>query len=359
MARKGGKDRGLVYKNNAWWVRLYANSQERWYRCDNKSQAKALYGRLKAEHREEKYFPKDKRYPFVAIARDYEAVVDATRHGRAGDDRARVQKWIDVFGSQNAKTIKPDQVERALMGLRTSGHKPATVHRYFTVVKAILNRIPELKVVRAQICKHVRIPKYHNEIVRYLSDEQEMLLLHTLPDKYRPITILALNTGLRQSELLRLKWSDVDWQTGILNISRTKDIKAHRVPMNSTVQQLLATLEFQGKPDGNDSLFQFPDRALRRAFNKTITKIGISPFRFHDLRHTFASRLAMRGENDRTIMALGGWKSPAMLSRYAHLSPAHLWRAVEGLAQNETGSKTGIDVARRVGEKIEVLGKIW
>ncbi|ULA70025.1 MAG: hypothetical protein LZF62_480223 [Nitrospira sp.] len=60
----------------------------------------------------------------------------------------------------------------------------------------------------------------------------------------------------------------------------------------------------------------------------------------YDLRHTFASRLAMRGANDRTLMALGGWKSPAMLSRYAHLSPAHLWQAVEGLTQSSTVTKT-------------------
>ena len=76
-------------------------------------------------------------------------------------------------------------------------------------------------------------------------------------------------------------------------------------------------------------------------FAKAVRATGLDPFRFHDLRHTFASRLAMNGANDRTLMALGGWKSPRMLDRYAHLSPAHLWQAIEGLVQSRIGSKTG------------------
>jgi integrase len=95
---------------------------------------------------------------------------------------------------------------------------------------------------------------------------------------------------------------------------------------------------------------------MRRVFERAVKKAGLQPFRFHDLRHTFASRLAMQGENDRTIMALGGWKSPAMLSRYAHLSPANLWKAVEGLAKQQTGSKTGseaVQLRQGISEGVE------
>ena len=71
-----------------------------------------------------------------------------------------------------------------------------------------------------------------------------------------------------------------------------------------------------------------------------VLRAKLSPFRFHDFRHTFASRLAMNGANDRTIMTLGGWKSPRMLDRYSHLSPTHLWQALEGLAGKSTDPKT-------------------
>jgi integrase len=246
-----------------------------------------------------------------------------------------------VFKDQDAKTIIPQQVERALFGLKAHHYKPGTIHRYLTVLKAILNRVAELKLVRAEICQRVRLPKYNNEIVRYLSNDQEDSLLTALPLEQQIIVKVALNTGLRQGELLRLTWADLDWQTGILTVSRTKAGKSKRVPMNSVVQDLLSRLKTVSPSTVDDRLFPMKARAVRRGFEKAVKRAGLYPFRFHDLRHTFASRLAMQGENDRTIMALGGWRSPAMLSRYAHLSPSHLWKAVEGLAGNGTGSKTG------------------
>jgi len=103
--------------------------------------------------------------------------------------------------------------------------------------------------------------------------------------------------------------------------------------MNSTVQGILTDVKAKTNPVHTDRIFSHDDRYLRRAFDRAVKVSGLTPFRFHDLRHTFASRLAMQGANDRTIMALGGWKSPRMLDRYAHLSPAHLWQAVEGLTQ--------------------------
>ena len=113
--------------------------------------------------------------------------------------------------------------------------------------------------------------------------------------------------------------------------------------MNSTVVGLLTSLKSTGPAEPQERVFPFPARYVRRAFERAVKAAGLVPFRFHDLRHTFASRLAMRGANDRTLMALGGWKSPAMLARYAHLSPAHLWKAVEGLTQVGTVTKTVTD----------------
>src|SRR5262249_43082598 len=106
-----------------------------------------------------------------------------------------------------------------------------------------------------------------------------------------------------------------------------------------------------------DRIFPYDDRYLRRAFDKAVKDSCLTPFRFHDLRHTFASRLAMQGANDRTIMALGGWKSPRMLDRYAHLSPAHLWQAVEALTHVGTVTKTVTDPQPGQPNTVEVIEK--
>jgi integrase-like protein len=110
--------------------------------------------------------------------------------------------------------------------------------------------------------------------------------------------------------------------------------------MNSTVVGLLSNLKASSQSTLTEQVFPFDARYVRRVFEQAVTAAGLAPFRFHDCRHTFASRLAMQGANDRTLMALGGWKSPAMLGRYAYLSPTHLWKAVEGLTEVGTVTET-------------------
>jgi integrase len=126
-------------------------------------------------------------------------------------------------------------------------------------------------------------------------------------------------------------------------VQETKAGDKRRMPMNSTVLTVLTSLRDRCATQPTDQVFPYGARYLRRAFERAIKAAGLVPFRFHDLRHTFASRLAMQGANDRTLMALGGWKSPAMLSRYAHLSPAHLFHAVEGLTRMGTAPKTATE----------------
>jgi integrase len=341
MARLAGKDRGITQRKGreGWWVRLYMDGRERWFRCDTKSQAKALYGRLKGEQREGKYFEKTKAVPFREIAQEYLLVLDARRK-RKGDDHARMSRWILAFGDQDAATITARQIESVLTALQGQGRKPATLMRHLTVLKATFNRAKRLGLLRDNPATLVKTAKPNNVLVRYLTPDQEAALLKHLPPRYHAIVITAMHTGLRQGELLRLAWADVDWNMGVLTVNETKAGEGKRLPMNSTVVGLLSTLKQTYAPSPLHRVFPHDGRYLRRAFARAVKAAGLAPFRFHDLRHTFASRLAMRGANDRTLMALGGWKSPAMLSRYAHLSPTHLWEAVEGLTQAGTVTKT-------------------
>jgi integrase len=341
MARKGGKDRGITQRKDrtGWWVKLYVNGRRQSFKCDTKSQAAALYGRLKAEQREGKYFTKPKALPFQEIAREYMQAVDARRR-RTGDDSARMHRWITAFGDQDALTISPRQIERVMMHLQAEGKQPATLVRHLAVLKATFNRAKRLGVMKENPATLVKPPKVNNMLVRYLTAEQESTLLEQLPLQYRPVVQIAINTGLRQGELLQLTWRDIDWNAGVLTVQETKAGDKRRVPMNSTVLGVLTRLREECAIQPTDHVFPYGARYLRRAFERAITAAGLAPFRFHDLRHTFASRLAMQGANDRTLMALGGWKSPAMLTRYAHLSPAHLFHAVEGLTRMGTAPKT-------------------
>jgi integrase len=355
MARKGGQDRGITQRKDrkGWWVRLYANGRQQWFRCDTKSQAKALYGRLKAEHREGRYFEKAHAVPFVEIAQDYIQALDARRR-RKGDDRARMNCWLSAFRDQDAATISPRQIEKVLTDLQNRGKRPATLIRHLAVLKATFNRAIRLGLLSNNPTRRVKTQKPNNMLVRYLTDEQEAILMDHMPPHYHGIVLTALNTGLRQGELFRLTWADIDWNVGVLTVNETKAGERRRVPMNSTVVSVLTELKTSG-PTREEPIFTHSERYLRRAFDKAVKAAGLTPFRFHDLRHTFASRLAMQGANDRTLMALGGWKSPAMLSRYAHLSPTHLYQAVENLTRIGTVTKTVTTNVTKEGEAPKLL----
>ena len=243
-----------------------------------------------------------------------------------------------------------------LTQLQHEGKQPATLLRHLTVLKAIFNRAVRHGRLLANPTTRVKIQKPNNTLVRYLTNEQEDMLLKHLPPQYRGIILTALNTGLRQGELLQLTWADVDWNVGVLTVNETKAGERRRVPMNSTVVGILSELR-EADQNGEGRIFVVTGRYLRRVFDKAVRASGLAPFRFHDLRHTFASRLAMQGANDRTLMALGGWKSPAMLNRYAHLSPTHLYQAVEDLTRFTTVTKTVTNEIPKEHEAHKSLGR--
>ena len=178
---------------------------------------------------------------------------------------------------------------------------------------------------------------------RYPSDEEEERLLKALPtDAGRQRLTVLLHTGFRRSELLGLRWKDVDFKAGVLTVPRSKNGDARHVPMTTTVRGILSRLPRQLDPTS----LVFPNtegnRDLRWAkiiIPAPLRDAKIADFRFHDLRHTFASRLAMEGVDLLTIKELGGWKSLQMVQRYAHLSPSHRHSAIERLVRRPTSAE--------------------
>jgi integrase len=334
MARKDGKDRGVLFLDGIWYARFYVNGKEIREKADNKTQAKALYGKRKAAIREGKYFPKEKtvRAAFKDLAVDY-LIYSNLHHKRQGDDVPRVQTWLDAFGTTPAEDVKPSQVEAVMAGLKEEGMEPATIHRRLTVLKAIFNRAERAGTIVKNPVRSVSPPRYDNSLVRYLDKGQETRLFDALPDHLHPVVAVALYTGCRQGELLKLEWRDVDFRQGMFVCRVTKSGESRWIPMNSIVKDVLSTLFGEGR-EPSDKVFHVGHcKSLSRSFTVAVKKAGLEPFRFHDLRHTFASRLAMNGANDRTLQTLGGWKTPRMILRYAHLGPSHLQDAVEGLVR--------------------------
>jgi integrase len=222
------------------------------------------------------------------------------------------------------------------------------VNRELAFLRRVFNVAIEDQKVDINPVRPKAFFRENNQRVRFLTNDEEARLRAALDPSHWPLVAVAIHTGLRRSEQFHLRWEHVDFANGILTVPRSKHGGARRVPMNDTVRELLRAL-----PSRLKSAYVFPSATgetpldacnfVRRVFVRALAAARIDGFRWHDLRHTFASRLTMAGVDLRTVQELMGHKTLAMTLRYAHLSPAHQLDAVQRLNAEPTATTTATD----------------
>lgn len=231
---------------------------------------------------------------------------------------------------------------------------PASVNRHVGTLKHMFQKAVDWEMVSEDVAKRVRKIKLtpeNNRRLRYLSFDESATLLNCCTKHLKPIVAFALNTGCRKGEILKLTWDRVDLKHGFILLDDTKSGKRREIPINRTVRAVL-----QGIVRRLDVPYVFvnPDTAkerpsvkeggnkrpasgryldIKRSFGNACRKAGIQDFRFHDLRHTFASQLVMNGVDITTVSKLLGHATLTMTLRYAHLAPDHLQSAVDVLSR--------------------------
>jgi integrase len=168
----------------------------------------------------------------------------------------------------------------------------------------------------------------------------------------REIITFSLNTGMRQGEILALQWQDVDFYRGILVVMKSKNHERRTIPLNNVVFSLLSEKRAAGRLDGPVFVTgrgnPLKVRYLARTFTKARNRAGLSDFRFHDLRHTFASRLVQRGIDLYKVQRLLGHKTGLMTQRYAHHCPDSLR---EGVRVLEMPFAVGTNLTQATGSR--------
>jgi integrase len=180
--------------------------------------------------------------------------------------------------------------------------------------------------------KHVRLFREDNGRTRFLTEEEEVRLLVHCGPYLRPIVIAALHTGFRKSELLSLRWKHIDFQHQLVTAEAAyaKNGETRSIPMTVLLTETLQAIRIHGDPTAYVFLTHegMPYRDISTAFTTAIRRAALLDFTFHDLRHTFASRLVMAGVDLTTVKELMGHKTIAMTLRYAHLAPGHKRAAI-------------------------------
>lgn len=182
--------------------------------------------------------------------------------------------------------------------------------------------------------KSIKLFREDNQRTRYLSEKEFSLLLAYANKRLKPILELAVYTGMRLGEIQNLKWPDIDFESNVIVLKETKSNRIEKVPINTRVKRILKSIPRQIQ---NPWVFCLSDGrhlsklTIQRDFKKAVTRAGIQDIRFHDLRHTCASWLVMRGVDLRTVQGILRHRSFQMTLRYAHLAPVHKLQAVEKL----------------------------
>lgn len=278
-----------------------------------------------------------------------------------------IKRGFPNYLDKQLSAIHAWDIEKWRSEKKKSGLGASTINEYVNTLKGALSRAVEWGLIESHDLNKVKSLKVDNTIVRYLTAKEEESLRQALSvrdrrvkderesgnlfrqqrkypllpelrdnhycDYLEPVILLALNTGMRKNEILSLHCSSVDLEQGFLTViaDNAKSGKERHIPLNKEAKAALVNwccdadsqqgYVFKGKEDE-------PIKDIKKSWNNLIEEAGVSDFRFHDLRHHFASKLVMAGVDLNTVRELMGHSDLKMTLRYAHLAPEHKAAAV-------------------------------
>nr|DAU58065.1 MAG TPA: Integrase [Caudoviricetes sp.] len=279
-------------------------------------------------------------------------------------DKGRMGFWLEQFEGVRLKDITEARIYSAVSRMHNRSHleiwkakvaaarkkgnpdpdyvaksvTTSTKAKHLALMKAIL-RAAERDWKWLEKAPVIKIPAVRNKRVRWLEKDEAKRLIDECPEPLKSVVKFALATGLRRSNIINLEWQQIDMQRRVawVNPEDSKSNRAIGVALNDTACKVLRD------QIGNHHKFVFvhtkagrrPDgsvtpavRKMRvddgRAWKSACKRAGIEDFRFHDLRHTWASWLIQSGVPLSVLQEMGGWESIEMVRRYAHLAPNHL-----------------------------------
>lgn len=281
-------------------------------------------------------------------------------HSRPHETLAYIRRFN--FEDKPLAEIKLADVETFRMGLQEKGRAASTINRVTTSLKAALQKAADWDLIETNPLAKLKMLKTDRRpVIRYLDDDESKRLTKAMTarddelrakrdsynewarqrgyeekpplgiyaDRLTPMIMLALNTGLRRGELWNLKWADIDLKKKSLVVQGkgAKSGQTRHIPLNKAALTSLKTFRGNVVPMRNRAVFGHHE--FKKSFASLLKRANIKDFRFHDLRHTFASRLVIAGVPLNTVRELMGHASLDMTLVYAHLAPENLRNAVE------------------------------
>jgi len=323
----------------------------------NRKLSEKIYAKRVTEIAEGKWFPNEaKKRTFEELRdrymKDYALPNKSPR--TVEKDRYSFKRLSEFFGGLTLADITPHRIADYKRLRRDAGVKTSTLARELELLRAALNvAVKEWEWLEVNPFWKVRIeqPRGHKE--RWITVDEESRLLSCSPPWLRDIIAFALNTGLRQNEILSLNWPEVDLFRRTITLLVTKNREKRTIPLNQSVIELLKAKSkvrhISGNVFASAAGTLMHARNLLRAFYAARKMAGLEDVRFHDLRHTFATRLVQSGIDLYVVKELLGHKTLKMTMRYAHHYPESLRHGVDVLDRFKADSSANGYILVTVG----------
>ncbi|MBK8815906.1 MAG: site-specific integrase [Methylococcaceae bacterium] len=279
-----------------------------------------------------------KKHSFSDLAiRYYSEILPSYNEKEQKERKSKLEWWVKNIGHCLLSDITPAAITEHKSKMSQS---PATVDKYLkNLSHAFTVAVNDWGWLEDNPVKKVKSPKLPRGRVRFLDENERVKLLLACKESSNKqlylCVILALSTGMRQGELMGLKWPDVNLKDGYIILHQTKNGERRRVPLSGLA---LSLLQEHAKIRRLDTALLFPGTIhadkpidLRKPFETALTAAAINDFHWHDLRHCTASYLAMNGASLAEIAEVLGHKTLSMVKRYAHLSDGHVSNVVASM----------------------------
>ena len=312
---------GISKKKGVYFIDFYADGRRVRERIGTSyTLAQEVLHKRKAEVAEGHFFPERKKQNIT-----FKELSDKfwNMHGqylRSKSWRYMLVIILESLGAQQAADITPGKLQEFYNRIKEKT-SAASANRYMTLIGSIFSHSIEWETFHGENpTLKVKKLQADNHRLRYLSIEEMRRLLAAASDTIYPFLVCALMTGMRRGEILNLTWENIDLEHGVIYILNSKSGMPREIPIAAKLRETL--LNLPGLHKGN--VFKLPEPTLRFHFARALRDSGITEFRVHDLRHTFASQFLMKTSNMPVLQQLLGHSSPRMTQRYAHLAKNHL-----------------------------------
>ena len=303
--------------------------------------------------------PREEKIGFRDFAKIYHTDYMQTVRRNFRPDTYRLQVLCGYFKNIDLRTITPLDIERFRASRLKRGNSKSTVNRYLQLLKKMFNLAIEEGYLEENVIKKVKLfSEKDNLKERILTEKEQRTLLKNSSDSLKPILLVALNTGMRRAEILGLTWSQIDFETRRIKVEKTKSGKVRHIPIEDDLFKQILNLK---NKDGQSPFVFFnpetkqPYQDMKTGFKRACRISGIEGLRFHDLRHTFATRLVANGVDIETVRDLLGHHSIVITQRYTHSSDERKRKAIETLSKKSDKTTLNSDKDGDNSKSVELI----